>query len=50
MKKLNKIPSKEIIRYDRPTTYDFNYGFVFSEELPYKRKTRSDKYREGKKQ
>lgn len=44
MKKLNKIPSKEIIRYDAPTGYDFNYGFVFSEELPYKTRKNMARY------
>ena len=38
MKKLNKIPSKEVIRYGDPGGYEFNYGFIFSEELPYKHK------------
>lgn len=38
MKKLNKLPSKEIIHYGGSYGYDFNYGFVFSEELPYKHK------------
>ena len=48
MKKLSKPPAREIIRYDKSTGFDFNYNFIFSEELPFKRKTRNDKYREGK--
>lgn len=44
MKKLNKIPSKGKVYYDSPSGFNHNYGFIFSEELPYLHREKKVEY------
>lgn len=47
MKKLSKPPAKQkVIHYGRGEGFNHNYGFIFSDELPYIRKNKAQKNKE----